>query len=109
MFAAITINCLLLLFVGFLLSLRSHGQIGHRGPLLIGVLWITLFLLSVVWLRTSILSNNWPWAAGFLFLHCIYAVSLIPNGNAVIIDRGNTDEEVQYCITRAWTTLICNL
>lgn len=89
-------------FAGFLLSLRSHGSRSHRGPLCIGVLWITLFLLAGVWLRTSMLkANSWQWAAVFFALYCLYAFSLIPAGKAIIVDRGNTEEEVsnyQNCI-----------
>lgn len=82
--------------LGFLLSLRSHGGVSVRGPLLIGVLWITLFLLSVVWLRSTIMQNTWPWAVSFIILHSIYGVTLIPDGDAVIINRGHTEEEVNF-------------
>lgn len=82
------------MFSGFLLALRSHGGISHRGPLFINVLWITVFLLACVWLRTSIWLNNWYWSAIAICLHTVYGLTLLPSGSAVLINRRNTQEEV---------------
>ncbi|XP_031634883.1 multidrug resistance-associated protein 7 [Contarinia nasturtii] len=73
--------------IGFLLVLRNHGNLSHRGPLFILVIWIALALLSGIWLRTAIYSKNWLNAAILVALHFVYLLSLMLKGNSTYIQR----------------------
>lgn len=75
------------LSTGFLLVLRNHGDLSHRGPLLILVIWIALALLSGIWLRSAITANDWIDAAILVALHSVYMLSLIFKGNSTYVQR----------------------
>lgn len=83
-------------FAGFLLSLRTNGTKSHRGPLLIGVVWILLFVLTIIWTRSTLRTDRQYWSIAAICLHSMYAVSLIPSGKAAYVNRG--PEEVSMSI-----------
>lgn len=76
--------------------LRNHGDLSHRGPLFILVIWIAICLLSVIWLRTAISANNWQNAAVLVVLHAVYFISLILKGKSTYIQRRALDSDVSY-------------
>lgn len=79
--------------------LRNHGDLSHRGPLFILVIWIALALLSCIWLRTAISANSWTNAAILVVLHAVYLISLLLKGNSTYIQRRALDNEVRFpCI-----------
>lgn len=74
--------------------LRNHGDLSHRGPLFILVIWIALALLSCIWLRTAFISNSWQNAVILVVLHAVYLISLIFKGNSTYIQRRTLDRDV---------------
>lgn len=72
----------------------GHGPTSQRGPLLIGCLWILQFLISAIWVRTNFGTDLWPWSVSTLILHCLYALSLVPDGKAVFTRPRNREEDV---------------
>lgn len=81
-----------------LLSIRYHGEIDHRGPLIIIVLWLTIFALSLVWLKTSLKYTYWPWALLNVIFNSLYAATLLPNGSATLLRRRNIDDVSVYIL-----------
>ena len=81
-------------FTGFLLVLRNHGDLNHRGPLFILVIWIALAMLSGIWLRSAISAGSWQNAAVLVVLHAIYLLSLILKGQSTYIQRRALDNDV---------------
>lgn len=81
--------------LGFLLTLRRYGGISHRGPLLIGVTWSTMYLLSAIWLVKGS-SYFWPWSIVVIVMHSIYAISLIPAGDARLIISSQIQQDVSF-------------
>lgn len=79
--------------IGFLLVLRRHGGLSHRGPLIILVIWIALALLSCIWLHSSIIkSKNDPthiWAkdAILVAMHSLYFITLLSRGSSTYVQR----------------------
>lgn len=76
------------------MALRIRGPVSHRGPLIIGCLWILIFLIAVIWAHTYILTEFWPWAVSTLIFHLIYGISLIPEGKAIFTRPRNREEDV---------------
>ncbi|XP_053957905.1 ATP-binding cassette sub-family C member 10 [Anastrepha ludens] len=70
--------------VGYLLSTRRFGRLSHRGSLCMNVSWLAVFVLDVVWLRTSVNYDWWPWSLVTVIFDLLYALTLIPTGNAVL-------------------------
>lgn len=68
--------------LGYLLSCRRFGELSHRGPLIIIVLWLAVFVLDAVWLRSSRHFSWWPWSLATLLLDICYGLTLIPKGEA---------------------------
>lgn len=72
--------------------LLRRGTTNHRGPLAVRVVWITVFMLTVIWTQ----SNNDGWAvtnvrlfgAVAVFLHVVYAGTLLPDGEAQAVASG---------------------
>lgn len=88
-------------FTGFLLVLRNHGELSHRGPLIIIVNWIALALLCCVWLRTNLATAdnyhyNWPDDGILVSLHFLYFLSLIPKGSATYVQRRTRENNVGF-------------
>lgn len=83
-------------YTGFLLVLRNHGDLNHRGPLPILVIWITLALLSCIWLKTNISLNKWSTAAALVVLHGVYFLSLLLKGSSVYVQRRTLDTDVSF-------------
>lgn len=77
---------------GFLLTHRRYGGLSHRGPLFLGVVWCVLFLLSVVWIFEG---TQWRWSFVVVVMHIIYAVSLIPSGDARLITLNQIQHDVR--------------
>lgn len=75
---------------GFLFSLRHHGDKSHRGPLLIIVVWITLALLSFVWLFQNS-SHNKIVDQIAAALHVVYGLTLTLKGSATYVRRTRDD------------------
>lgn len=48
------------------------------------VAWLAVVVLDMVWLRTSINYDWWPWSLVTVIFDLIYALTLIPTGNAVL-------------------------
>lgn len=90
----------LFFFIGFLLVLRRYGDLSHRGPLVIVVIWIALGLLSCVWLRSSILksendsSYNYTKDVILVILHSIYLTTLLWKGSSTYVQRRTVDDDV---------------
>ncbi|XP_073826163.1 ATP-binding cassette sub-family C member 10 [Musca autumnalis] len=70
---------------GYLLSSRNFGNVNHRGPLVMTVMWLAVFVLDAVWLRSSRHFDWWPWSLATLLLDLCYVVTLLPKGNAVYV------------------------
>lgn len=75
------------LFTGFLLVLRQHGDLSHRGPLFVLVTWISLFLLSGVWLKIRLNRGDWILYVISFALHLFYGLSMIVRGSSVFVQR----------------------
>lgn len=88
------------LFSGFLAVLRRHGDLSHRGPLVILVIWIAIALLSCIWLRSSILkfehdsSHNYTNDVILVCLHSIYCLTLLFKGSSTYVQRRSADDDV---------------
>ncbi|KAM7354188.1 ATP-binding cassette sub-family C member 10 [Cochliomyia hominivorax] len=67
----------------YLLTSRDFGVLSHRGPLVMIVMWLAVFVLDVVWLRSSRHYDWWPWSLATLLLDICYGFTLIPCGKAV--------------------------
>lgn len=65
-----------------MLSLRRFGVISHRGPLVMTVMWLAIFVLDAVWLRSSRHYDWWPWSLFTILLDICYGLTLLPKGNA---------------------------
>jgi ATP-binding cassette subfamily C (CFTR/MRP) protein 10 len=64
-------------------SLRRFGEISHRGPLNLLILWSCILALSILWLET-----NWTTFSKIrATLNVIYALTLVPLGKSQIIIR----------------------
>lgn len=98
-----------LCFSGFLLVLRNHGNLSHRGPLNILVLWIALALLSCIWLRSAISMKNWTNAAILVGLHAVYFLSLCFKGNSTYIQRRVLETDVCISLSTSLFTHIVSL
>ncbi|XP_017480560.1 PREDICTED: multidrug resistance-associated protein 7 [Rhagoletis zephyria] len=70
--------------VGYLLSKRRFGGLSHRSSLCMNVAWLAVVVLDMVWLRTSINYDWWPWSLVTVIFDLIYGLTLIPTGNAVL-------------------------
>lgn len=64
-------------------ALRKFGEISHRGPLNLLILWSCILALSILWLETNMTTFSKLRAA----LNIIYAFTLIPLGKSQIIIR----------------------
>lgn len=73
---------------------RHHGDLNHRGPLFILVIWIVLALLACIALRTSILSGKYTNDAILVTLHAVYFLSLLPNGSSTYVQRRAMQSDV---------------
>lgn len=76
------------------MALRTRGPSSHRGPLVIVCLWLLIFLIAIIWADTYITTEFWPWPVSTLIFHCLYAISLIPEGKAIFIRPRNREEDV---------------
>lgn len=90
--------CFRELSIGFLAVLRRHGDLSHRGPLIILVIWIALALLSCIWLRSSILEFQHQPAHDFttdiilVCLHSLYFLTLLFKGSSSYVQRRAIDD-----------------
>lgn len=73
---------------------RQHGDLSHRGPLFIIVIWIALALLSCISLRTSISAGKYTNDAILVTLHAFYCLSLIPKGSSTYVQRRAMQSDV---------------
>ncbi|XP_067624566.1 ATP-binding cassette sub-family C member 10 [Eurosta solidaginis] len=90
--------------VGYLLSTRRFGTLTHRGSLCMNVTWLAVFVLDVVWLRTSVNYDWWPWSLVTVIFDIFYALTLIPTGNAVFAAlRYSTDREDESLLGNRYT------
>lgn len=98
------------LHCGYLLSSRRFGELSHRGSLSLIVLWSSVFVLDVVWLRSSLSQSFWPWSLATVIMDIAYGLTLIPKGAAVPsmqnIDRNN---EQQALLTNRYVYFHFNL
>lgn len=78
--------------IGFLLTHRRYGILSHRGPLSLGVVWCIIYLLSVIWIFKG---DPWPWSFVPVVMHSLYALTLIPNGNAQIVRLNQIQQDVR--------------
>lgn len=80
--------------------LRRHGELSHRGPLVILVIWIALALLSFIWLRSSIIksqenpAHKWQIDAVLVALHTLYFLTLLFKGSSIYIQRRTLQNDV---------------
>ncbi|XP_055853767.1 ATP-binding cassette sub-family C member 10 [Episyrphus balteatus] len=99
-----------ILHCGYLLSSRKFGELSHRGSLSLMVLWSSVFVLDVVWLRSSLSKSFWPWSLATVLMDIMYGLTLIPKGSAVPssqnIDRNN---EQQALLTNRYVYFHFNL
>ncbi|KAL9928388.1 ATP-binding cassette sub-family C member 10 isoform 1-T2 [Glossina fuscipes fuscipes] len=70
---------------GYLLSSRRCGVLSHRGSLAILVLWLAIFVLDAVWLRSSRNFDWWPWSLITFLLDVCYLTTLLPKGRAIYV------------------------
>uniref|UniRef100_A0A182MWB3 ABC-type xenobiotic transporter n=1 Tax=Anopheles culicifacies TaxID=139723 RepID=A0A182MWB3_9DIPT len=88
----------------FLLSTIRKGSLSHRGPLVLIVLWTSLFALHAIWLHTNLYTDYWSWYATQLVLHLIYGATLVAPGNAHYVRlRRTEDEERQALLSQSYT------
>ncbi|GAB0098378.1 multidrug resistance-associated protein 7 [Sergentomyia squamirostris] len=87
-----------IIHLGFLLSLRKHGNINSRGPLIIVVLWAFAFVLSITWLQEGLGKVSWGWRILPMIFQFFYGLTLIPSGQGVIITRLNQDQEERQAL-----------
>lgn len=78
---------------GFLLSLRSHGTISGRGPLLIVVLWLLLFVILIPMGSSEFRRIDELGDIAEICMNMLYGLCLLPGGSSVLISRSNTAEE----------------
>lgn len=78
--------------LGFLLTHRRYGDVSHRGPLFIGVVWCVMYLLSITWLFKGV---PFPWSFVATMMHTLYAGSMIPSGDARIIPLNHIQQDVR--------------
>lgn len=85
-------------YSGFLAVLRRRGDLSHRGPLVILVIWIALALLSCIWLRSSILkfrhdsSHDYTNDLILVCLHSTYFLTLLLRGSSTYVQRRADDD-----------------
>lgn len=82
--------------LGFLLTHRRYGDVSHRGPLFLGVVWCVMYLLSVIWIFKG---KPWPWSFVAGIMHTLYAVSMIPSGDARIITLNQIQQDVRRLLS----------
>uniref|UniRef100_A0A1I8QDH6 ABC-type xenobiotic transporter n=1 Tax=Stomoxys calcitrans TaxID=35570 RepID=A0A1I8QDH6_STOCA len=70
---------------GYLLSLRRFGDLSHRGPLVMTVMWLAVLVLDVVWLRSSRHFDWWPWSLVTVLFDISYGITLLPKGKAIYV------------------------
>uniref|UniRef100_W8AAQ1 ABC-type xenobiotic transporter n=1 Tax=Ceratitis capitata TaxID=7213 RepID=W8AAQ1_CERCA len=81
----VSVECVMwAVHVGYLLSARRFGGLSHRGSLCMNVTWLAVFVLDIVWLRTSVNYDWWPWSLVTVIFDLFYALTLIPAGSAVL-------------------------
>lgn len=78
--------------LGFLLTHRRYGDVGHRGPLFLGVVWCVMYLLSIVWVFKG---TPWSWSYLVVAMQSVYGLTLLPSGNARIITLNQIQEDVR--------------
>lgn len=76
--------------------MRRHGGATHRGTLDIRVVWITLFLLTSIWVNTNTATNIWPYSLLAVALHVIYAATLLPTGESTPIAARLLNDQDQF-------------
>ncbi|KAG4079388.1 hypothetical protein HA402_008080 [Bradysia odoriphaga] len=76
--------------LGFLLTHRRYGDLSHRGPLFLGVVWCVMYLLSIIWVFKG---TPWPWSYLVIVLQSVYGLTLIPRGDARRITLNQIQED----------------
>uniref|UniRef100_A0A182YGV8 ABC-type xenobiotic transporter n=1 Tax=Anopheles stephensi TaxID=30069 RepID=A0A182YGV8_ANOST len=88
----------------FLLSSMRKGSLSHRGPLVLIVLWTSLFALCAIWLHTNLHTEYWPWYAAHLAVYLCYGATLVSPGHAHYVRLRRTDhEERQALLSQSYT------
>uniref|UniRef100_A0A182QDF7 Multidrug resistance-associated protein 7 n=1 Tax=Anopheles farauti TaxID=69004 RepID=A0A182QDF7_9DIPT len=88
----------------FLLSSVRKGSLSHRGPLVLIVLWTSLFALCAIWLHTNLHTDYWLWYVAHLSLYLCYGGTLVVPGNAHYVRlRRTDDEERQALLSQSYT------
>ncbi|XP_037958889.1 multidrug resistance-associated protein 7-like [Teleopsis dalmanni] len=98
-------ECLMwIVHAGYLLAVRKFGILSHRGPLYMNVLWLSIFVLDAIWLRTSLNYDWWPWSLTTLIFDILYALTLLPKGNATFTPPQFTrDSEHEALLANRYT------
>ncbi|XP_055387213.1 ATP-binding cassette sub-family C member 10 [Condylostylus longicornis] len=84
--------------IGYLFILRKHGGISHRGPLIINVFWTAIFVLHIIWLRTSFSYNFWNWSLTVFILDLCYLATFLISGSAVQVRSVLTQHEEEQSL-----------
>uniref|UniRef100_A0A1A9WKS6 ABC-type xenobiotic transporter n=1 Tax=Glossina brevipalpis TaxID=37001 RepID=A0A1A9WKS6_9MUSC len=96
---------------GHLLSSRRVGELSHRGPLLMLVVWLAIFVLDAIWLRSSLDFDWWPWSVIIFLLDICYLTTLLPKGRAIYVpiylpdenENGPADSENSALLAQRYT------
>lgn len=80
--------------LGFLLVLRQHGDLSHRGPLFVLVTWMALALLSCVWLKIRYERDDWLDYAISFGLYFVYGIAVIGKGSSAFVQRHTYSDDV---------------
>ncbi|KAL7741129.1 hypothetical protein ACLKA6_018157 [Drosophila palustris] len=90
---------------GYLMTARQYGSLSHRGSLLLNVVWLMVFVLDAVWLRTSRHFEWWPWSLATLLCDLCYGATLIPKGSAIVstANSNQRDREQDALLSNRYT------
>lgn len=86
--------------------MRKNGSISHRGTLDVRVVWITLFLLTSIWVNTNAATNIWPYSIIAVALHVVYAGTLLPKGEARQLEQQSLLVQVSVSTVNVYNNLI---
>ncbi|CRL01103.1 CLUMA_CG014374, isoform A [Clunio marinus] len=74
---------------------KKYGNLSHRGPLILLVLWSGSLSLSILWFQTSLNFYYWPYSLSSMILNILYGFTLIMNGKSErIINEAERERDV---------------
>lgn len=90
------------IFLGLITSIKKTGNLSHRGPLIVIVLFMGSLSSSILWFETSLKSGNFTASLTSMILNILYALTLILRGKS---EKIVSDLDIQSSPTNVYHRL----